>query len=298
METLEALKKTIGTTEDLRSVVRTMKSLSVVSIRQYERAVVALREYSRTIELGLQAIVKRERSYFGKPGERAGRTVAVVFGSDYGLCGRFNHEIVQFTLNELQRRKIPDEDVIYLVAGARAGAHLDADHMRVQETFPLPGSVEGLTDTAHDLLLKIVEEREKQDIGQVFLFHNHRSEAATVSPRLLQLLPLSSDWLEELATRKWPYRSIPTFTMDAGQLFSAIVRQHIFIGLFRAGAESAASEHAARLAAMQTAEHNIEQHLEEMYALFRRRRQELITEELHDVVAGFEVLAGSEEDRL
>jgi len=54
MQTLEALRKRIGTTGELRGIVRTMKSLSAVSINQYETAGAAIAEYRRTIELGLQ----------------------------------------------------------------------------------------------------------------------------------------------------------------------------------------------------------------------------------------------------
>ena len=79
--------------------------------------------------------------------------------------------------------------------------------------------------------------------------------------------------------------------MDTEALFAALVRQHLFMGLFHTGAESAASEHATRLAAMQAAERNIEDHLTEMNTAFRRLRQASITEELLDVVAGFEALS-------
>ncbi len=64
--------------------------------------------------------------------------------------------------------------------------------------------------------------------------------------------------------------------------------------MFRAGAESTASEHATRLGAMQAAARNIDEHLDEMNAEYRRVRQQFITEELLDVVAGFEALTSAE----
>jgi len=82
--------------------------------------------------------------------------------------------------------------------------------------------------------------------------------------------------------------------MEPSALLAALVRQHLFISLFRAGAESAASEHATRLAAMQAAERNIDDHLDEMNGAYRQRRQALITEELLDVVAGFEALTAAD----
>lgn len=298
MDTLEALGKRIATTEDLRSIVRTMKSLSAVSIRQYEQAVVALRDYRRTIELGLQAVLRRDRPSIADLQGPEGPTIATVFGSDHGLCGRFNQEIARFAQTELRRRRVSPENVHYLVAGARAASQLEAAGKRVEECFLLSGSVGGLIETAYSLLLKIDEWRAQESLARIVVFYNLRSEGATASPHGVQLLPLDPAWLRRLARRRWPSRAIPTFTMDAEALFAALVRHHLLIELFRAGAESAASEHATRLAAMQAAERNIEDHLGEMNAAYRRRRQESITEELLDVVAGFEALTGAGQEHL
>jgi F-type H+-transporting ATPase subunit gamma len=73
-------------------------------------------------------------------------------------------------------------------------------------------------------------------------------------------------------------------------LFSRLIREHLLVSLFRAGAESLASEHAARLAAMKGAERNIEERLEDLSAAHRRQRQEAITTELMDIVTGVEAM--------
>jgi F-type H+-transporting ATPase subunit gamma len=73
-------------------------------------------------------------------------------------------------------------------------------------------------------------------------------------------------------------------------VFTSLVRQYLFVTLFRAFAESLASENASRLAAMQAAEKNVEERIDKLHASFHQRRQANITEELLDVIAGFEVL--------
>jgi len=78
------------------------------------------------------------------------------------------------------------------------------------------------------------------------------------------------------------------FTMDAERLFSAVVRQYLWSSVYRAAATSLASEHASRLASMQAAVRNIEEHLEEQRGEFRHLRQATITEEMLDIVTGFE----------
>lgn len=287
MDTLETLGKRIATTEDLQSIVSTMKSLAAVSIRQYEQAVAALRDYARTIELGLEVVLGHERPAMAKAEAAAAPTLAIVFGSDHGLCGRFNHEIVRFTRAELEAAPGGRH---YLVAGARPAAILEASGETVEETWLLPGAVGGLRQTAHRILGAIDAHRARESGVRVRLFYNRRRSGSTATPASLQLLPLDQAWLAGLADRRWQGPSLPTFTMPAQDLLAALVRQHLFIGLFRAGAESAASEHATRLAAMQAAERNIEERLEEMNADYRRKRQDSITEELLDLVAGFEAL--------
>lgn len=293
-DTLESLSKRIATTKKLRSIVRTMRSLSAVSIRQYDQAVGALRDYNRTIELGLQVVLQSKSPLISESEAHDGLTIAIVFGTDHGLCGRFNHQISEFARRELHRRRLGSENARYFAVGARASAHLEAAGEQVEESFFLPGSVEGLAETAHELLLRIDKWRTAQNVGRALVFHNMRTGGAMASPHAVQLLPLAGGWLRHLAQRRWHSRAIPTYTMDTEALFAALVRQYLFVGLFRAGAESAASEHASRLAAMQAAGHNIEEHLDEMNAAYRRQRQDSITQELLDIVAGFEALATTE----
>jgi F-type H+-transporting ATPase subunit gamma len=95
----------------------------------------------------------------------------------------------------------------------------------------------------------------------------------------------------------WPSQTLPTFTMDRERLFSALIRQYLFISLYQALAESLASEHASRLAAMQYADRNIRERLEELRAQFRQQRQLAITTELLDIVAGFEALTEEKTSR-
>jgi F-type H+-transporting ATPase subunit gamma len=73
----------------------------------------------------------------------------------------------------------------------------------------------------------------------------------------------------------------------------ALIREYLFISLFRACAESLASENASRLAAMERANKNIDELLEQLHGTFHRLRQSGIDEELFDVIAGFGALPRS-----
>lgn len=288
METLEALSRRIGTTEDLKSIVHTMKSLSAVSIRQYEDAVAALQGYARTVELGFQVVMPQVAP--PSVSRRVGALAAVVFGSDHGLVGRFNEQISDFARVHADDTGSGDQQVFWLAVGGRVAARLEAAGEPPAQELALPSSPDGLIATARAIVLLIDRWRLEQGVDRVLVMHNRRTDQATASPVRRQLLPLDQEWLAALLARPWPSHCLPTYSMATESLLRALVREHLFLLIYRAGAESIASEHATRLAAMQAAEHNIDESLEELEATYRRRRQESITEELLDVVAGFEVL--------
>lgn len=290
MRTLEELQKQIETTEDLRSIVRTMKALAAVSIHQFEHAAASMAEYERTVKLGLQALLRHPKAPRIQTYPGTGARGVVVFGSDHGLCGRFNDQIVALALDQLC-----DADKCHLVAvGLRAAARLEALGQPVDTRLTLPGSVNGIQETVQAILLTVDRWRTEHGVSRVTLCHNRRTEEAFATPRKRVLLPLDVERLRQLAREPWPSRALPMFTMAPERLLSALVRQLLFGSLFQACTESLVSEHASRLAAMQAAEGNIADRLDEMHAEFRRRRQQSITEELLDVVTGFETLRASD----
>jgi F-type H+-transporting ATPase subunit gamma len=81
---------------------------------------------------------------------------------------------------------------------------------------------------------------------------------------------------------------------DWTRLLDDLIRRHTFVSLYRAYAESLAAENAARLAMMQSAESNIQERLDQLQMSYFRRRQADVTEELLDVIAGFETLEEEE----
>jgi F-type H+-transporting ATPase subunit gamma len=83
--------------------------------------------------------------------------------------------------------------------------------------------------------------------------------------------------------------------MDRAELFASLLRQYLFVWVFRACAFSLASENAGRLASMQAAERNISERLIELSTSFSRQRQEAITDELLEVVSGFMVLVDADQ---
>ena len=106
-----------------------------------------------------------------------------------------------------------------------------------------------------------------------------------------QLLPLDEGWQHQLAKTPWPTHRLPEVMGSRTTTLRTLIREYLFVSLFRACAESLASENASRLSAMQRADKNIDELLEHLNSKFHRLRQSSIDEELFDVVSGFEALS-------
>jgi F-type H+-transporting ATPase subunit gamma len=105
-----------------------------------------------------------------------------------------------------------------------------------------------------------------------------------------RLLPLDEVWRRDLAAIRWPTGNLPEVIGGGIRTLQALVRGYLFVSLFSACAESLASENASRLAAMQRAEKNIDELLEDLNRTFHRLRQSGIDEELFYVISGFKAL--------
>ncbi len=292
IETIEALHQKIGKAKTLGSVVRTMKALAASNIRQYEEAVRALADYYHTIELGLSASllgIDGHYSRFIKPEKKTLLTIAVVFGSDQGLVGSFNDQLTDVVTNKL--KELSGRSMI-LAVGDRIQSRLtDAGH-EPEELFTVAGSVNAIAFLVGDLLTAVEKIREKEGMIQLYLFYNSPESREIYHSLSKRLLPLDVAWEREIRRTVWPTKATPEMLSGSDTVRWALVREYLFVSLFKACAESLASENASRLAAMQRAEKNIDDILEELSRLYNNRRQSDIDEELFDVVSGFNALSG------
>lgn len=292
--TLEALKRKIDTAQDLQSVVKTMKALAAVSIRQYEKAVESLSEYNRTLEMGMQILLKNNpETLAGMKPVPTHRLGVVVFGSDQGMCGQFNERITDFTQQQIDALPIARSRRIILTVGMRVRDRLEAAGQKSENYFIVPGSIAGIAPMVQEIVLTLETWRRDRQLDQILVFNNRPLSGAAYRPHQQQIFPINVSRLHQLQAKKWNSSTLPTFTMSQERLVSALFRQYFFVSLYRACAESLASENASRLASMQIAETNIQERLSELQGEFNHQRQTAITEELLDIVSGFESIQHS-----
>jgi F-type H+-transporting ATPase subunit gamma len=292
MELLETLKRKIKSAEELRSLVKTMKALAAVSIREHEQAVESLKEYHRTVEMGFHILLQNrpEGEVFKVRPDKKNRLCAIIFGSERGMCGQFNEKISAFSIDRMNKLEIKPQDRTVFALGDRVIARLEEAGQTIEGRFSLFGSNIGFT--LQEVLINIEELRSKKEIDQIVLFYNRPATGTSFSPNMVYLLPFDPEWIKSLSDKKWPSRTLPTFTMNWESLFSSLTRQYLFFSLYRAFVESIASENTSRLASMQVAEKNIEERLRDLYTGYNLQRQTSITSELLDIMTGSEALIG------
>ncbi len=291
METAETLTRAISVTQELHTVVKNMKALAGVNIRQCERAAHAVAEYNRTIEMGLQIALRSLPAHFLPPKYAPGQKLgAVVFGSDQGMCGALNDQVVSYASRALQKLAARRIDQSTLAVGARAASQLEARGRQLEGSISVPSSTAGINRAVEELLAKIEEWHFGRGIEFVVLFYARPVSGAWYRTRGVRLLPVDTEWINSLKAKPWPSKVIPTFDLDEKTLFRLLIREYLFVSLYRAFAESLASENASRLASMQVAEKNIEERLRTLTAESRQVRQDSIASELLDIIASFEAL--------
>ena len=294
LDTREALARRVESAQDLLSITRAMKALSAMRIRQSKAAVDSLEAYASTVELGLQIAL------MNRPGPRTrfeagarGPTGAVLFGSDLGLVGQYNLRIVEYASSRLAQDDLAaGKPVSWVAVGERVGSLLDEAGQEVVGHLPAPHSVEEITSLTDELVVLLEELRETLGWARILLFYSHHHAGSVCRPSAVQLYPLSAEWLGavESKRRSWDSRCLPVFRTPWATLFSEVVREQLFVTLFRAAAESLASEYASRLMAMQGAERQIEETLGRLRGEHSQRLKEDVTEELLDLIAGYRAL--------
>ena len=297
-ENTASLTRKISSAGDLQSVVRTMKALAASSIGQYDKSVRALGDYYRTIELGL-GVCFRQGGPVAPIINRAGQTDAgaigaVVFGSDQGLVGQFNDVVADYAVKTLAA--LPGKPEVWAV-GERVYARLADAGLPVVGIFTVPNSVQAITPLVGQIQIESEARRAKGEYARLYVFHNRPKSGALYEPVSQRLLPLDAQWQHGLAEVPWPTKRLPEVMCSGAVTLRALIREYLFISIFRACAESLASENASRLAAMERADKNIDDLLETLHTTFHRIRQAGIDEELFDVIAGFEALSPGDELR-
>lgn len=292
MATQEELRSRITAMRELRNLVRIMRALAAVKSRVYAGAAASSREYADVVSAGLQVLLRELPPGLETRVVGTGPGVVVAFGSDQGMCGAFNRRVAA-RVGIVLAGIAADRPVPHLVAvGLRLARELEDAGCPPDVAVHLPAGLEGVVDAGRGLLKRVDGLRREAGAAWVRVVHHRPAGPMGFDTVDHQIVPLDPGWLRSQADEPWPSRCLPMTQGPPAALLVELVRQHLFVALFRAFAESMAAENSARLSAMEAASRSVDERLENLDRRFHAERQRAITEELLDVTAGFEVLEG------
>lgn len=283
--TLAHLESRIRSASNLQSVISTMKSLAAVTMGRFDEASNTIEDYASNIELAMVAYgrIRDIKALLGQGREK--ESLAVIFATDLGMVGRFNETIVEYAIESANRK-----GTRYWLVGQRAIDALRERDLGAEKIYETPDSLQSLKS----IITLIADELAGQKETGVTLFFNRSTAGINYEPSSTRILPIDQAFIERLETTRWPGSIKPQVIWNDSNLMTRLIREFLFVSLFRAGAHSAMAENGARLAYMEHAEKKIDENLEQLRLEHRRHRKNSINNELFDIIAGYEALRQDE----
>ena len=210
--------------------------------------------------------------------EEGARVVALVVGSERGLCGRFNTAVVERAERYLAEQETAGVQVELVAMGTRA-----ARTFQRRETTPATLPITGLPPyrLAFDLTRRWLARYEEHELDAVDLVYNAYQGTAIYEPAVVRLIPPTLP-TPEAAALPWP----PIIETDPASLYARVVEQWTAVRLYELLLESAAAEHSARFQLMEAATQNVERLIDELTMAVQTARQQAITQEMQELAAG------------
>ena len=291
---VEALQRKIKTTQDLREIVGNMKTLSSVSILQYEQANTVLEKYQRNLRDAIHALAIHNGipQFISKQSPHP-RYLFIIIGSDNGMVGRFNRELVERVHSFLKEKKIAAADAFFITIGKRLSALAEQAEFNLLSGYATSNTVKAVVTLAETMIMRIEQAMSRQRITDIYTcFHRRGNNGVNVE--MSRILPADYDSLLKLKKKKWETNNIPMMPVAKDRMFTALLGEILMIALAKQINASLAAEHYIRMTNMQNAEKNIDDNLEKMNLEFQQQRQEEITGELIDVISGANAVAAEQ----
>jgi F-type H+-transporting ATPase subunit gamma len=285
MATLKAIRKRIGSIRNTQQITKAMKMVAAAKLRRAQDAVLRARPYSEKMIALLRNLSGRVAPEIHPllTAREERRVDLLVITSDRGLCGGYNANLIRAAEKFIQGRGAEKETRL-LLAGRKG-----VDYFRRRKIEPVERYQQISTTLAEELAAELAEKviarflREESDAAYV-LYSQFRSALSQV-PSVDKLIPVTSPGGEG---EEQPIEYL--FEPGIHQLLSSLLPKMVEVGIFHALLESTASEHGARMTAMDSATTNASEIMSHLTLQMNRARQAAITKELLEVVSTAEAL--------
>lgn len=288
MANLKEVKQRITSVISTQQITKAMKMVSAAKLRRAQDRIVQMRPYSQKLTAILNNVSAASEGsidlvYAQK--REVKKVLLVSITSDKGLCGAFNSNVMKAT-NLAIREQFAGAEITVMPVGKKAFEYFKkTNYSRIEDysTLFLNLSTDAISEAANYAMNAFAEGK----FDQVFLVFNEFKNVATQIVRTEQFLPMASVVTEETTTGT-------DYILEPSREFiiEELVPKALRVQFLKAILESNASEHGARMTAMDKATENAGDLLKELKLMYNRTRQAAITNEILEIVSGANALAG------
>lgn len=285
MATLRDIKRRIKSVKNTQQITKAMKMVAAAKLRRAQEDIIAARPYAQKMMNVLSSLAARTKSDSHPLLEvrDVKKVELIVVTSDRGMCGGFNTNIIRLAENFIRNNKDKFDIGLNLV-GRKGKDYFKRRGLNIRQDRTLPP---GRTNykLAAEIGQDIVENYMNGVFDEVYVVYSEFKSAMSQRPVVIRLLPI-----EPIDAGEFPGEYI--FEPSEEAILSQLLPKHIEIQIFRALLESAASEHGARMTAMDSATKNAKEMIAGLTLKYNRARQAAITKELMEIIGGAEALKG------
>ena len=292
------VKQRIDSVKNIRKITSAMQMVAAARLRRAEQRIAALRPYAGAIRrMTRQAAAAAGGEVAGNPilqEHDSEQTIGILLVTgDRGLAGAFNSQIIRAGLRAAADYHAEGKDVRFYAAGRRGNSSL------LFRKIEPAGSYVGFSDrpayaNSREIAEKLMAEYVDGSVDRVEVFYNGYISPLTQEVRREVLLPLQRATIDEALAEEdaedGAKHALVEYEPDPEIILQRLIPDYVEISVFRALLESTASEHGARMTAMQSASDNAAEVIEDLTLEMNRARQAEITQEIMEVVAGAESL--------
>ncbi|MDE7381462.1 MAG: ATP synthase F1 subunit gamma [Muribaculaceae bacterium] len=291
MATLRELRTRIGSVSSTEKITGAMKMISSAKVHKNEAALKELAPFKSQIQKIMSHILASGVT-FTSPliEEREVKSVAVVaYGSDDGLCGAFNLNLFKHLLIEINNinEKFGDVKITIYAVGkklAKACEKLKVRGIDVKTINGVDSKMEG--EKVNEFTESLRKSFLEGTYDCVEVVYTHFFSMARQRPAAVQLFPVIQSLIATEPVSAEDANQLYIFEPDANRIFNEVLPMFVLSSMQEFTIENRASEQAARVMAMQSANDNAQKLLEELQLEFNKLRQQSITTELLDIIGG------------
>ena len=304
MPNLKDIKNRIDSVKNTRKITKAMKMVAAAKLKRAQEQMEASRPYAfrmqRMVDALSHRVQEQEKTHpLMERRDDPEKSLMVIIASDRGLCGGFNANLFRGIDRYLAEHRIAGEEQELVTVGSKARDHFKKSDYEIVDHFD---------DVIGNVDIKSAKRVSKQmrqsfldgDYDHVYLCYNRFVSAIAQEWVIYNILPLSESLVftaeneegepvaseEEVSDREFIYEP------DLDVLLDELLPSHIDTQVYQALSESEASEHAARMTAMDNATNNANDMIDDLTLQYNRARQAYITKEIVEIVSGAESLKG------